>query len=216
MWKDIKGYERLYQVSDVGEVKSLCRKARIHGNSYRTVAERLLKPSTSGGYKMVVLCKDLTYTKFLVHRLVAEAFIPNPAKLPCVNHKDGNPSNNSVSNLEWCTYEYNSNYSLCKKKQSEYMKLRYSNPDTLHENIPKPRSVCQLSMSGELVKIWTSLSSVSEDGFTAWNVRKCADCLGGKWTKKSRHGFSKSHKGFMWLWLEDYEKGDVLSSLLSK
>lgn len=210
MWKDIRGYEGIYQVSSKGEVKSLCRTARVHGNSYRTVPERILKQSTSSGYKSVVLCRDLTYTKFLVHRLVADAFIPNPKNLPCVNHRDANPSNNDVNNLEWCSHEYNSNYALCKQKQSERMKLRYANPDTLHENIPKPRSICQLTMGGELVKVWTPVNNVSSGGFDVRNVRRCADCLGGKWTKKSRHGFAKSHKGFMWLWLEDYEKAGAL------
>lgn len=210
MWKDIKNYEGLYQVNEVGDVKSLERKVRIR-NGVRTVSERILKQTRSKlGYKQVVLSKNLTATKLLVHRIVAEAFIPNSDNLPCINHKDGNPSNNSVDNLEWCTYEYNSNYSLCKIKQSEHMKARYADLSTLHDNIPKPRPVCQLTLDSKLIKIWPALRHVQQEGFTIRNVRKCADCLGGKWTGQTHHGFSKSHKGYKWMWLEDYEKGGVL------
>ena len=207
MWKDIKNYEGLYQVNELGDVKSLRRKARVRGG-FRTVPERILKQSClKSGYKQVVLCKDLTYAKLLVHRLVAEAFIPNPDNLPCINHKDGNPANNKVDNLEWCTHKYNSNYSLCKIKQSEHMKARYADLSTLHDNIPKPRPVCQLTLDLELVKIWPVLRHVQQAGFHIGNVRKCADCLGGKWTGKTHHGFYKSAGGYKWMWLEDYEKG---------
>ena len=216
MWKDIVGYEGIYQVSDLGDVKSLQRTARVR-NGIRTVPERILKTGSGPfGYKTVRLAKDLTYTTELVHRLVATAFLPNPDNLPCVNHKDGNPNNNDASNLEWCTHEYNSNYYLCKQKQSDAMKLRYANPEQLHENIRHPRPVCQLTMSGELVRVYPTIASVTEFGFSKDVVRNCAICLGGHWKKPTRHGFSKSHKGFQWMWLSDYEKGDVLSSLHSK
>lgn len=94
--KDIVGYEGLYAVTEDGRVWS-----------YR--AKRFLK-ATSEGYQSVVLCKDKTQQFFQVHRLVAAAFIPNPLSLPCINHKDENPANNAVSNLEWCTHKYNNNY----------------------------------------------------------------------------------------------------------
>ena len=210
MWKSIKGYEGLYEVSDSGEVKSLKRKARVKGNSYRTVNERILKPSVSNGYKSVVLCKDLTYTKIGVHRLVAEAFIPNPNNYPIINHKDANPSNNNVDNIEWCTYKYNSNYHICKIRQSEYMLQRYKkNPeflqsvrdrlDKFHAEIQRP--VCQLTLNDELVKIWSSASEAGRSGFISNNISCCSN---GK-----RH----THRGYKWMFLEDYEKkfGGVLS-----
>lgn len=99
IWKDIEGYEGLYQVSNLGRVKSL--------NYSRTGKEGILKPNpTKRGYIIV----ELKSKPFQVHRLVAQAFIPNPNNLPQVNHIDENTSNNIVSNLEWCTAEYNSNY----------------------------------------------------------------------------------------------------------
>ena len=207
IWKDISGYESYYQISNLGRVKSLCRKVNCR-NGTRIVNERIMKlKDLPLGYKQVGLSKNYSVTRFLVHRLVAEAFISNPNNFPCINHKDGNPSNNCVDNLEWCTYKYNSNYYLCKQKQSEFMKSRYANLDTLHKHIPHPRPVCQLDLNGNLIKIFNVLRDVRLDGFYIRNVRNCADCLGGKWNKTSRHGFSKTHKGYRWVWLTDYEKG---------
>ena len=89
IWKDIDGYEGLYQVSNLGRVKSL------HHNK-----EKILKGSYANkGYHLISLSKEGTQKRYLVHRLVATAFIPNPYKLECVNHKDENPRNNNVNNL---------------------------------------------------------------------------------------------------------------------
>lgn len=99
-WKDIKDYEGLYQISNLGRVKSL------HFNK-----ELLLKLRLTGrGYYQIDLQKDKNIKHALVHRLVAEAFIPNPDNLSCVNHKDENKLNNCVDNLEWCTQLYNIHY----------------------------------------------------------------------------------------------------------
>ena len=208
IWKDIKDYEGLYQISNLGRVKSLYRLVKCRGGS-RSVPERILHQYhlTKIGYKTVTLSKQHCLTTVLVHRLVAEAFIPNPNNLPCINHKDADVSNNNVNNLEWCTYEYNSNYYICKQKQSIAMKQRYSDLATLHDNIPKPHPVCQLDLDGNLIKIYSVLREVEVQGFCIRNVRNCADCLGGKWNKPSHHGFSKTHKGYRWVWLEDYNKG---------
>ena len=100
IWKDIKGYEGLYQVSNFGRVKS----------STKILANRLSKR----GYYIVTLYKNAKGVTKTVHRLVAQAFIPNPDNLPQVNHKDENKLNNRVDNLEWCTAKYNINYSSAK------------------------------------------------------------------------------------------------------
>ena len=108
VWKDIEGYEGLYQVSTCGNVKSL-PKVRRNGTGTYIQKERLLKPSnTSTGYKKVELCKDGKRKGFKVHRLVAIAFIPNPDNKPEVNHIDGNKINNNIDNLEWVTSSENS------------------------------------------------------------------------------------------------------------
>lgn len=103
IWKDITGYEGLYQVSNLGRVKST---QYFHGTN-----ERILKPiSTHNGYFRVHLRKDGKLKTFKIHRLVAEAFIPNPDNLPQINHKDEDKTNNRVDNLEWCSARYNCNY----------------------------------------------------------------------------------------------------------
>lgn len=104
IWKDIKGFEGLYQVSNFGEVKSLPRNGTI------------LKPRTlvgfidDLGYHQVVLTSKKVHKK--IHRLVALAFIPNPENKPCVNHKNRIRTDNRVTNLEWCTYKENTTHSF--------------------------------------------------------------------------------------------------------
>ena len=114
IWKDIKGYEGFYQVSNLGRVKSLSRavKVGIKNVDYATKSEKILKPyKNCNGYFLVKLCLNKNDKQYQVHRLVAEAFIDNPNNLSQVNHKDKIKTNNRVDNLEWCTNEYNSRYS---------------------------------------------------------------------------------------------------------
>ena len=113
-WKDIKGYEGLYQVSNLGRVKT------IKTNKIRKLEK------VRSGYLRVMLCKNNKSERFLVHRLVAEAFINNANNLPEVNHKDENKLNNSADNLEWCSRNYNNNYGTRNKKisESQYKKIR--------------------------------------------------------------------------------------------
>jgi hypothetical protein len=106
----IIGYEGLYEVSDLGNVKAL-ENIRFHYLSgTQTIKEKLLKPSPRGGYLLVKLTKNGIIKTLSVHRLVAIAFIKNPNNLPEVNHKDTIKSNNKLSNLEWCNGEYNRNH----------------------------------------------------------------------------------------------------------
>ena len=106
-WRPVVGYEGLYEVSSYGRVKSLCK----YDSRNRFRDERILKLCADRlGYLKVGLCSNDKKKKYLVHRLVAQAFIPNPNNLPIINHKDENPSNDNVDNLEWCDAKYNSNY----------------------------------------------------------------------------------------------------------
>lgn len=104
IWKDIKGYEGLYQVSNLGKVKSLSDKSNHK-------EDIILKPIIDKyGYYRVHLYKNAKLKTKLIHRLVAETFIDNSKKLPCVNHIDENKLNNRTNNLEWCDNKYNNLY----------------------------------------------------------------------------------------------------------
>ena len=106
IWKDINDYEGLYQVSNLGRVKSLSRKYKK-----RVIQEHIVQPSIAhNGYLRVGLSKNGIRKYDSIHRLVAKAFIPNPNNYNIVNHKDCNRQNNCVDNLEWCNEKYNINY----------------------------------------------------------------------------------------------------------
>lgn len=119
IWKDIEGYDGLYQVSSYGRVRSLDRITNYANGEKHLWKGRILKPAKNrDGYLTCVLYKNGKTENKNLHRLVAQAFILNPDNLPQVNHKDENPSNNHVENLEWCTQAYNNCYGTRLKKLS--------------------------------------------------------------------------------------------------
>ena len=107
VWKDIEGYEGIYQISNTGQVKSLARKCSGRYSNREIIKKPFVEKD---GYFTVGLYKDGKYRYCRVHRLVAIAFIPNPNNYPEVNHIDENKQNNNVENLEWCTTRYNLTY----------------------------------------------------------------------------------------------------------
>ena len=114
VWKDIKGYEGIYQISNYGEVMRLMSyDSRGHLRSSKILKQR----TNQYGYLQLGLHKDGVEKKYLVYRLVAENFIDNPNNYPEINHKDENKQNNSVSNLEWCDRNYNVNYGNAQYKR---------------------------------------------------------------------------------------------------
>lgn len=175
-WKPVVGYEGLYMVSNWGRVKSLDRWVKSRNGSVRFYKGRILKPITgSNGYLFVNLCKDGKVKVFTVHRLVAEAFLPNPHNYPCVNHKDENKQNNNVSNLEWCTAQYNNTYGTRNERAAE---------KTTNGKLSK--TVLQYTLDGELIREWPSTMECERNGYQNTGISQC--CLGKQ----------KTHKGFIW------------------
>lgn len=119
VWKDITDYEGLYQVSNLGRVRSLGR--YINPNQY--LEERILKHRLNkNGYYRVNLYKNNIHKTICIHQLVALVFIDNPNEYKCINHKDENKLNNRVDNLEWCTTKYNNNYGTARIRASQHTK----------------------------------------------------------------------------------------------
>ena len=147
IWHDIDGYEGLYQVSNKGNVKSL-----YNGS------ERILRPRQNrDGYLRVQLFKNTAAQDRLVHRLVAEAFIPNLYNKSQVNHLDENKKNNCVDNLEWATAKENSNYGSRNERLS--------------------RKILQYSKSGEFVREWTGALEVERElNINHSNIAACCKC----------------------------------------
>ena len=115
-WRPVVGYEGLYEVSNTGRVRSVDRYVKTCYGSYRLHKGKVLSPGIRPDGYLVV---SLQYRMFRVHRLVAEAFLPNPDNLPQVNHKDEDKSNNRVDNLEWCDSKYNNNYGTARIRAKE-------------------------------------------------------------------------------------------------
>ena len=178
IWRDIKGYEGLYQVSNMGRVKSLERTVtRKNGRKY-TVKELILKPNSDGhGYLRVDLGNGSGKGKTIkVHRLVCEAFHKNPENKPCVNHIDENKTNNTASNLEWCTYEENNNHG--------------SHNARIAKALSKP--VGQYTLDGKLIKVWKSTMEVERQlGFSFKHIRAVA------------RGKQKTAYGYVWKYIEE-------------
>ena len=108
IWQPVEGYEGIYEISNLGRVKSL-----------KYGVEKILKPVNNGwDYLQVNLCKNGKIKRLYIHRLVAEAFLPNPEGFEQVNHKDENPLNNCIENLEFCTPKYNNNYGSHNKRMA--------------------------------------------------------------------------------------------------
>lgn len=175
IWKDVVGYEGLYQVSNLGRIKSLPRH-RVVGWANYISKEKIIKQSNHRqGYKIVLLHKDGECKTYKVHRLVAIAFIPNKKGYRCVNHKDENKSNNIVDNLEWCNHSYNNNYGTRNEK------VRKANG--------KP--VLQYSKDGILLKEWICMREAQR----GTGIQSIDSVCNGK---------RKTAGGYIWKYKEDF------------
>lgn len=173
VWKDIDGYEGLYQVSNHGRVKSL--------NYKRTGKAKVLSLKENNCGRMhVEIRRDGKKKDFLVHRLVASAFIPNPNNYPEINHMDENPKNNATWNLEWCTGLYNVRYSTARHPERA---LNRKPTDKYGRRLDL--MIEQIDASGSTVKIWQNSRTIfSETGMSDWSISEC--CRG---KRKTAYGY---------------------------
>lgn len=175
IWKDIKGFEGRYQISNLGNVKSL-----NYGN--HGYAKNLVPKINNQGYKWVELVSAKGKKCFLIHRLVAKAFIDNPFNYPIINHKDENPLNCKIDNLEWCTVAYNNKYSRDRhfkekpKKENDY-KRKYKKYTFIKIN--------QVDLSGGFIKQWKNLAEIRrEKNYHSTSIKECCE---GK--RKTAYGY---------------------------
>ena len=155
--------------------------------SYKT--NKFLKKTFTNGYEFVELFNESGSKRMSVHRLVAEAFIPNPDNLPCVNHKDETRTNNNVENLEWCTYKYNTNYGTCIARRT--MHTDYSS------DIYK-----KLAINANR-KMWKQVLQFDKDGnfiCSFENIKKASVATGARQGRISAccKGKAKTAGGFIW------------------
>lgn len=177
IWKPIKNFER-YEVSNYGNVRSRVIKKRSRDrNKMPEITYRILKPHFQRGYYTVCISNDFFVLKKLVHRLVAEAFIPNPNNYPVINHKDENGLNNHVDNLEWCDDAYNANYGTRNLRIQNFHKMNDMNK----------KKVNQFDLNGNLIKTWDCLGDIERElGFTKGNI---SGCCNHRYGKKTSNGF---------------------------
>lgn len=188
VWKDIEGYEGVYQVSTYGRVKSLDRYILKSDGVTSFVKGRILVLAIDkDGYTRIGLCVSNIKKYVYIHRLVAQTFILNPNNLPKINHKDmspnikeGVPVNNYVENLEWCTNQYNNTYGNRLEKFSKTMRER--------KHINGGRTVYQYDLDYNLIKVWNTVLSIEKElGFCESSIRRCCyakikQCYGYIWS----------------------------------
>lgn len=160
IWKDVVGYEGLYQVSNKGRVKSAPRQLPLPTGALYKRKERMLTPYVcNNGYYVVLLRAYGKQKLATIHRLVAIAFIPNPHNLPFINHKDENRLNNNVDNLEWCTPLYNANYGTARQKQRESL---MKSPKKDNSAIAKYKAVEQITLDGYVMRKFVSVKDAAQ------------------------------------------------------
>lgn len=172
-WKPVVGYEGQYEVNNLGEVRS------FPNRKHKRI--QILKPTPDiKGYLQIGLGSAKNRKTIRIHRLVAEAFIPNPDGFPCVNHKDEDKTNNRVDNLEWCTSLYNTRYGTGIERASK-----------TKTNGKQSKPVLQYTLDGEFVREYPSTREINRVFGFRVNVHVIACCKGRRHTS---HGYVWKYK----------------------
>ena len=191
LWKDVKGYEGLYQVSSLGNVRSLNYQGR-------GVTKPLVPKENNRGRLWFDLWKNGANQPLLAHRIVATAFIPNPLELPEINHIDENPKNNRVENLEWCTGKENrQKYYDRHPNRGKGIVKNYSEKYKNRQEMP----IVQRTKEGLVVREWDNCVTIRHAlGWSDWSITQCCE------------GKRKTAYGFVW----QYANGNISGREIAK
>lgn len=178
IWKPIKNYENVYEISNFGNVRSLDRQKTLINGTIKVIKGKILKKQRSRGkeyYSVGLYDNNGKQHVYQIHRLVAQAFVPNPNNFTIVNHLDENKQNNHVDNLEWTTIENNNQYSYNK-----------------HPERKNVIEILQYTLEGDFVKKWNSIKEAAE--YLNTKQGNISECLRGN---------SKSSSGYIWKYYYD-------------
>lgn len=185
IWKDIKGYEGYYQVSNMGRIKSVARERKTKGGGLYQIKESIKKQELSKrGYLRTLLSKNKNMKHFQIHRLVAQAFVSNPYNKPEVNHINEDKTDNRVENLEWMTRTENQNHGTALERM-----MNTKIEKGIIKKMCKP--VLQYDLNGNFIREWGSTMECEKSGYNRGHVASCC------------RGEEKTHKGYIWKYKEE-------------
>ena len=185
VWKDIPNYEGIYKASNFGRIKMVKRTLIDSLGKKINKKEHILKPRTGNRYYMIALYKNGKREDLLLHRVIAQTFIPNPENKPFVNHKDENCFNNCSDNLMWCTQKENMNWGTINERMSKNSKSK--------------RKVNQYDMDGNFIKQWDCMTDFYKSKGLKLKTGIIECCKGRR----------QSHMGYKWKYADEDCKNEI-------